>query len=179
MFCGSARECGRPTAAVIDSRTMRSTPESGSRSGFGGYKRTLGSKAHTVVDTLGHLLTLHITPANEQERAQAKNLAKQVQVLTSDHVTTLFADQGYTGYAVAADARACGIELVVVGLKEACRGFVLLPKRWVIERTFAWASRFKRLSRDHERLPQVLAGMHYTAFAILMLGQLMRLIKSA
>lgn len=68
---------------------------------------------------------------------------------------------------------------MVVGLKEARRGFVLLPKRWVVERTFAWASGFRRLARDHERLPDVLAGMHFTAFAVLLLGQLIRLIKSA
>jgi transposase len=169
----------RPTAAVIDSRTMRSTPESGARSGYDGYKRTKGSKAHAVVDTLGHLLALHVTPANEQERDQVERLARDVQDTTGENVTTLYADQGYTGHAVAADARSCGMELVVVGLKEARRGFVLLPKRWVIERSFAWASRFRRLARDHERLPEVLRGMHFLAFAVLMLSQLGRILKSA
>jgi transposase len=76
---------------------------------------------------------------------------------------------------VAADARSSGMELVVVGMKEARRGFVLLPKRWVIERTNAWAARFRRLARDHERLPDVFAGLHYAAFVVLMLGQLLRL----
>ena len=169
----------RPTAAVIDSRTMRSTPESGHRSGYDGYKRVKGSKVHKVVDILGHLLALHITPANEQERDQVERLAKDVQEVTGENVTTLYADQGYTGHAVAEDARANGMELVVVGMKEARRGFVLLPRRWVVERTNAWARRFRRLARDHERLPQVLRGMHFAAFAILILGQLFRIIKSA
>ena len=176
-LCSGRR--AQPTAAVIDSRTMRSTPESGARSGYDGYKRTKGSKVHKVVDTLGHLLTLYVTPANEQERDQVSLLTQEVAAVTGQSVTTLYADQGYTGHEVAGDARANGMELVVVGLKEARRGFVLLPKRWVIERTNAWASRFRRPARDHERLPEVLAGMHYAAFAILMLAQLGRLLKSA
>ena len=168
----------RPTAAIIDSRTIKSTPESGARSGYDGYKRTKGSKVHKVVDTLGHLLALHVTPANASERDQVELLAKEVQDVTGEQVTTLYADQGYTGRDAAADAKAHGMELVVVGLKEARRGFVLLPKRWVIERTNAWASRFRRLARDHERLPDVLRGLHFAAFAILMFGQLLRIGQS-
>ena len=89
----------------------------------------------------------------------------------------LYGDQGYTGHATADAARAHGMQLVVVGLKEARRGFVLLPKRWVVERSFAWAARFRRLARDHERLADVLAGLHFAAFAILMLAQLLRLYR--
>ena len=168
----------QPTAAIIDSRTVRSTPESGARSGYDGYKRVKGSKVHKVVDTLGHLLALHVTPANEQERDQVELLAGRVQDVCGENVTTLYADQGYTGHAVADDARANGMELVVVGLKEARRGFVLLPKRWVIERTNAWAARFRRLARDHERLPEVFAGLHYAAFAVLMIAQLFKIAQS-
>ena len=79
---------------------------------------------------------------------------------------------------MAADAKASGMELVVVGLKEARKGFVLLPKRWVIERTNAWASRFRRLARDHERLPDVFAGLHYVAFVTLMMTQLLNFAQS-
>lgn len=167
-----------PTAAIIDSRTIRSTPESGPLSGCDAYKRTRGSKVHKVVDTLGNPLALHVTPANESERDQVERLAKDVQGVTGERVTTLYADQGYTGRDVAADAKAHGMELVVVGLKEARRGFVLLPKRWVIERTNVWASRFRRLARDHECLPAVLRGLHFAAFAILMFGQLRRIGQS-
>ncbi len=168
----------RPTKAIVDSRTVRSTPESGGRAGYDGYKRVKGSKVHKVVDTLGHLLALHVTPANASERDQVELLARAVQDVTGENVTTLYADQGYTGRAVADDAKAQGMELVVVGLKEARRGFVLLPKRWVIERTNAWAARFRRLARDHERLPEVFAGLHYAAFAVLMLTQWFRLAQS-
>ena len=66
---------------------------------------------------------------------------------------------------------------MVVKLEEAKRGFVLLPRRWVVERSFAWASRFRRLARDYERLPETLAGLHWVAFLILMLGALIQ--KSA
>lgn len=167
-----------PSAAIIDSRTIRSTPESGGRSSYDGYKRVKGSKVHKVVDTLGHLLALHVTPADASEREQVRRLAEAVQEATGDNVSVMFADQGYTGQAVADDAKACGMELIVVKLAEAKRGFVLLPKRWVIERTNAWAARFRRLARDHERLADVLRGLHFAAFAILMLGQLLRLGKS-
>jgi len=167
----------RPTRAVIDSRTIRSTPESGARSCYDGYKRVKGSKVHTIVDTLGYLLALHVTPANAQEREQVDALAKDVAEATRESVTVLYGDQGYTGHAVADAAKSHGMELVVVGLKEARRGFVLLPKRWVVERSFAWAARFRRLARDHERLADVLAGLHFAAFAILMLAQLLRLYR--
>jgi transposase len=121
---------------------------------------------------LGHLLALHVTPANEQERAQVDELALQVQEVTTDAVAVAFVDQGYTGSAPAQDAAAHGIQLVVVKLPEAKRGFILLPKRWVVERSFAWAARFRRLTRDFERLPQTLAGLHFLAFTILLLRRL-------
>ena len=80
-------------------------------------------------------------------------------------------DQGYTGERAATAARANGIELNVVKLPQAKRGFVLLPRRWVVERSFAWATRFRRLVKDYERLPQTLEGLHFAAFAIRMLQQ--------
>jgi transposase len=159
----------QPTAAIFDARTLQSTPESGTRAGYDGHKNKRGSKVHMAVDTLGHLLALHVTPANEQERAQVDELATQVQDVTADAVEVAFVDQGYTGEAPAQDAAAHGIQLVVIKLPEAKHGFVLLPKRWVVERSFAWAARFRRLTRDFERLPQTLAGLHFLAFTILLL----------
>jgi transposase len=79
-----------------------------------------------------------------------------------------FVDQGYTGEQPAADAEAHGIRLEVVKLPTAKRGFVLLPRRWVVERSFAWVARFRRLARDYERLAATLAGLHFVAFAMLM-----------
>ena len=96
-------------------------------------------------------------------------LAADVQAITGDRVELAYVDQGYTGETPAAAAAAHGIQLEVVKLAEAKRGFVLLPRRWVVERTFAWTARFRRLARDYERLPQILRGQHFIAIACLML----------
>jgi transposase len=124
---------------------------------------------HAAVDTLGHLLAVLVTPANEQDRAQVEHLATQVQAATGQSVELAYVDQGYTGEQPAQDAAAHGIRLEVVKLPQAKQGFVLLPRRWVVERSFAWATRFRRLVRDYERLPETVAGLHFLAFAILML----------
>jgi transposase len=169
----------QPTAMVVDSRTLQSTPESGARAGYDGAKRRKGSKVHVAVDTLGHLLALHVTAAHEQDRAQVERLAEQVQQITGDRVELAYVDQGYTGEAAEDAAAQHGIELAVVKHAQAKRGFVLLPRRWVVERSFAWAARFRRLARDYERLSQTLAGFHYLAFACLMLAQIFRLFNAS
>ena len=160
---------GQPSAVVLDGRTLQSTCESGPRAGYDGYKKRNGSKVHMAVDTLGHLIALTVTPANEQERAQVDALCQQVQKATGDTVKLAWADQGYTGEQTQSDAAQNGIELQIVKLSEAKKGFVLLPRRWVVERSFGWLARFRRLSRDFERMPQVLAGLHFVAFVMLML----------
>lgn len=159
----------QPSAVIFDGRTIQSTPESGDRAGYDGHKRKKGSKIHMAVDTLGNLLTLHVTPANEQERAQVQRLAEEVQAITDHSVEVAFVDQGYTGDQSEQDAKEVGIRLIVVKLPEAKKGFVLLPRRWVVERSFAWTARFRRLARDFERTPQTLAGLHFLAFLMLML----------
>lgn len=164
-----------PSAAILDSRTLQSSPESGQRAGYDGAKRKRGSKTHIAVDTLGYLLALHVTPADEQDRAQVARLAQEIQAVTGENVQLAFVDQGYTGQQPAADATKHGIQLEVVKLPEARKGFVLLPRRWVVERSFAWATRFRRLARDYERLPETLAGLHYLAFAVLMLQRFVSL----
>ena len=125
---------------------------------------------HAAVDTLGHLLALHVTAASEQDRQQVERLAEQVQQITGDHVELAYVYQGYTGQAAQDAAASHGIQLQVVKHTEAKRGFVLLPRRWVVERSFAWAARFRRPARDYERLSQTLAGIHYFAFASIMLA---------
>ena len=159
----------QPSGAIFDSRTLQSSPESGARAGYDGAKRRKGSKVHVAVDTLGHLLALRVTPASEQDRAQVAALAAQVQAVTGRTVEVAFVDQGYTGEEPLEAAAEQGIRLEVVKLPEAKKGFVLLPRRWVVERSFAWTARFRRLARDYERLPQTLAGLHFLAFAILLL----------
>jgi len=162
----------QPTAAALDGRTLQSTPESGGRAGYDGAKKRNGSKVHIAVDTLGHLLALKVTAANEQERAQVAELAARLQEVTGGTVEIAFVDQGYTGEAAADQAKASGIRLEVVKHTEAKKGFVLLPRRWVVERSFAWLGRFRRLARDYERLTEVLAGWHWLAFLTLLLPRL-------
>jgi transposase len=157
---------------ILDACAVQSTPESGGRAGWDGHKRRKGSKTHAAVDTLGHPLALRVTPADAQEREQVGALAAAVQEATGENVEVAFVDQGYAGDEAAAEAAAHSIRLEVIKLPEAKRGFVLLPRRWVVERSFAWAARFRRLARDYERLPETFAGLHFVAFACLMLRRL-------
>jgi transposase len=166
----------QPTGAIFDSRTLQSSPESGARAGYDGAKRRKGSKVHVAVDTLGQLLALLVTPASEQDREQVAALAAQVQAVTGHSVEVAFVDQGYTGDEPLEAAAEQGIRLEVVKLPQAKKGFVLLPRRWVVERSFAWTARFRRLARDYERLPQTLAGLHFLAFAILLLHRFIHLV---
>jgi transposase len=162
----------QPTGTIFDGRTLQSTPESGGRAGYDGAKKKKGSKVHIAVDTLGHLLALKVTAANEQERAQVADLAAKVQEVTGRTVEVAFVDQGYTGEQAAEQAAESGIRLEVVKHTEAKKGFVLLPRRWVVERTFGWLGRFRRLARDYERLSETLAGWHWLAFLTLLLPRL-------
>ena len=122
-----------------------------------------------AVDTLGHLLALHVTPANENDCAAVATLADAVQNATGETVELAYADQGYGGEQAEAAARQHGIRLEVVKLAEAKRGFVLLAWRRVVKRSFAWAARCRRLARDYARLPKTLVGLHLVAFACIML----------
>lgn len=112
---------------ILDSRTLQSSLKSGNRAGYDGGKRKKGSKVHLAVDTLGYLLALVVTAANEQDRAQVAALAQQVQAVTGESVEVAFVDQGYTGEQPAHDAEVYGIRLEVVKLPQAKQGFVLLP----------------------------------------------------
>ncbi|MFO0960928.1 MAG: IS5 family transposase [Isosphaeraceae bacterium] len=161
----------QPTDVVLDGRTLQSTPESGGRAGYDGAKKKKGSKVHAAVDTLGNLLALRVTPADEQERAQVAELCGAIQEATGGTVEVAFADQGYTGKVSAREAESAGIRLVVVKHPGAKKGFVLLPRRWVVERTFGWLGRFRRLARDYERLAITLEGWHWLAFLGLLLAR--------
>lgn len=129
------------------------------------------SESPTAVTLDGR--TLQSTPesGNEQECAQVGELATRVQAVTGRTVELAYVDQRYTGEHAAQQASAQGIVLEVVQHTEAKKGFVLLPRRWVVERTFGWLGRFRRLARDYERLANVLAGWHWLAFVVLLLKQ--------
>ncbi len=87
----------QPTAVIVDSRTMQSSPESGGRAGYDGHKRRKGTKVHMAVDTLGELLAVRVTPANADDRAEIGALLERVQEVTGQQVEVAFVDQGYTG----------------------------------------------------------------------------------
>jgi transposase len=125
-----------PSAAIFDSRTLPSTPESGTRAGYDGAKRRRGSNVPRAVDTLGHLLARHVTAANAQDRRQVTTLAATVPAVTGDAVDVAFVDQGYTGEQAAEEAQAQHMRL----------------------------------------LAETLAGLHFVAFAILMLKRCVELI---
>jgi transposase len=167
-----------PSAAIFESRTLPSTPASGIRAGDDGAKRRRGATVPMAVETLGHLLALHVTAAHAQDRRQVTTLAAHVQEVTGDAVEVAFVAQGYTEDQAAQDAEAQHRRLEVVKLPETKQGLVLLPRRWVVERSHAWAARFRRLARDDERLAETLAGLHFVAFAILMLKRCVELILS-
>jgi transposase len=126
---------------------------------------------HAAVDTLGHLLALRVSPANEDDREEVDKLCEEIQRATGENVELAYVDQGYTGERASGFAAAHAIRLEVVKQEEAKPSFVLLPRRWVVERDFAWASRFRRLVKDYERLPETVAGLHFVAFAYLFLQQ--------
>jgi transposase len=157
-----------PSATLLDRRTLPSTPASGHRAGAEGAKRKRGSQGPMAVATLGHLLAWHVPPAHEQDRTQVEPWTAQVQEVTGESIEVAVVDQGYPGAQPLPEAAAHGMHLEVVKRPEAKKGVGLLPRRWVVERSFAWAARFRRLARDDDRLPATLAGVHLLAFAILM-----------
>ena len=171
MRYGEARK-KTPTGVILDARVLKSSVESGHRSSWDGYKRVKGSKIHIAVDTLGHLIAAVVTPASENERKQVAELTKLVQDITGESVEVAWVDKGYSGEEAEAAAAEHGIDLLVVKHEEAKRGFLLLPRRWVVERWFAWMARCRRLVKDYERVPEVLVGLHFVAFSMLLLNRL-------
>lgn len=163
----------QPTAVIYDAQSLQGTLESGHRAGYDGHKKKMGSKVHAAVDSLGNLLALTVTPANQQERSQVAELSRQVQAVTENSVKVAWVDQGYTGEEAEQAAKAVGIKLEVIRLPDAKKGFVLLPRRWVVERSFSWKNRFGRLARDYERLPETLAGLHFVVFGCILLTRLL------
>ena len=166
-----------PTASIVDSRTLQSTPESGSRAGYDGGKRRKGSKAHIAVDTPGNLLSVCISPANEQDRSHLETVLAAAQETCAETLQVTWADQGYTGAETAAAAERQGIELLLVKRPTDAKGFVLLPRRWVVERTLGWQARFRRLSRDYERLASSLQQLHFLVTTVLLGARLATFIK--
>ena len=136
----------KPTAAIVDSSSVKAMPLAGPR-GFDGAKRIDGIKGHILVDTTGLLLAVHATPANVQDRAVFADLLTVSDCAT---VRKVWADKGHTRTAPAEAAAKAGIKLDIVSGPKPTNGFVVQPRRWVVERTNGWINHHRRLVRQYE-----------------------------
>ena len=171
------KEMGRneqPSAAIIDSQTVKGTPESVEESGFDGGKVIKGRKRHIAVDTIGCVLVVVVHAANIHDSKGARRVLKALFSIVKT-IKKIWADGGYRGADFIQWVKEqfdCVFE--IVKREENVEGFQLLPRRWVVERTFAWLSRFRRLSKDYERKPTSSAGHVYVASIRLMLRRIMK-----
>ena len=169
------REAGRdedPSAGAVDSRSVQAAPEAAER-GSDPNKRVKGRKQHLCVDTEGLLLSVEVTPASANDKAAAYGLVDRA-VARSPRLAKLWADGAYESGPLAGHAADHGVDLEVVGRPEGApaRGFVVVPRRWVVERTFAWLKRYRRLVLDFERLARSVEAFIYVALTRLLLNRL-------
>jgi putative transposase len=167
------RTAEEPSAAVIDSQSAKSSRTSGTR-GYDAGKKIKGIKRHLVVDTLGLMLLVVVHSAGIQDRDGAKLVLERGKSLWP-RLQLVWADGGYAGKLVDWTWSVCGWILQIVKRSDDAKGFVVLPRRWVVERTFAWLSNYRRLSRDYEFRPETGEAMAQVAMIHVMLRRLTRL----
>jgi putative transposase len=168
-------EAGRdpePSAGVIDSQSAKTT-EVGGEHGYDAGKKINGRKRHLLVDTMGLVLMVVVHTANIQDRDGARLLLAKAKGLFP-RLHRIWADGGYAGKLIGWLQQTCGWVLEIIKRSDAVKGFKLLPRRWVVERTFGWLGRYRRLSKDYERLPESSEAMVYWAMTRLMVRRLAR-----